>query len=248
MKILINNIVTEYLDEGSGPTIFMLHGWGVDSHSFDKLIPLLSRNFRIVRVDLPGFGGTSVPRSWKLDDYVDFVKEFLYKADVEPDVLLGHSFGGRIIIKGVGSNKFKPAKIVLISPAGVSLFNLKRELIRLFSKIGKLLIQIPPLYFWKESIRKKFYKKIGSGYLDDNNLKDIFGSVVKEDLEPYAKNINAKTLLVWGERDYVTPLSDGLFLNKVIKGSVIKIIKDSGHFSFVEKPKEVAGLIEEFIM
>ena len=79
-------------------------------------------------------------------------------------------------------------------------------------------------------------------------MKDIFGSVVKEDLEPYAKNINAKTLLVWGERDYVTPLSDGLFLNKVIKGSVIKIIKDSGHFSFVEKPKEVAGLIEEFIM
>ena len=248
MKILINNIVTEYLDEGSGPIVLMLHGWGVDLHSFDNLVNKLSSKYRIIRVDLPGFGGTSVPKSWKLDDYVDFVKEFLYKTDIQPNVLLGHSFGGRIIIKGVGGFKLKAEKIVLVSPAGVSLFNLKKAIIRYVSKIGKVLLHIPPLYFWKERIKKRFYKGIGSEYLDNKNMKEIFGSVVSEDLAPYAKNIKQETLLVWGDKDYVTPLSDVKFLNSILPNSKLEIVKNTGHFSFVEDTQEVARLVGEFIM
>lgn len=248
MKIVVNNLVTEYLDEGAGPIIVMLHGWGVDLHSFDKLSNKLSPKYRIVRVDLPGFGGTDLPKSWKLDDYINFVSSFIEKLDIKPDVLLGHSFGGRIIIKGVGNNKLKANKIILVSPAGVSLFNLKKTIIRYLSKMGKLFLYVPPIYFWKENIKKMFYKSIGSGYMDNRNMKEIFGSVVSEDLEPYAKNIKQKTLLVWGDRDYVTPLSDGKFLNKVLSNSNLEIIKNAGHFSFVERPEEVVRLIEDFIM
>lgn len=248
MKIVINNLVAEYDINGEGKTILFLHGWGVDLHSFDKLVDELKGKYRIIRLDLPGFGGTTTPTKWKLDDYVDFVREFVYKADVEPSVLLGHSFGGRIIIKGVGGGKLKAKKIILISPAGVSLFNLKKFLIRVVSKVGKLLLYIPPVYFWKESIRKKFYKGIGSEYLDNREMREIFGSVVSEDLAPYADNINSETLLIWGEKDLVTPLSDGKFLKNRIKNSKLEILQNSGHFSFVEEPKKVAQLIEGFMM
>ncbi len=247
MKIIVKDLATEYSIEGEGKTILMLHGWGTDLHSFDKITENLKEKYRIIRLDLPGFGATERPKNWNLEDYVKFVVDFLEKLNIVPNVLLGHSFGGRIIIKGVGSHKLSPEKIVLISPAGVSLFNIKKSVIRVLSKIGKVLLNTPPIYFWKESIRKRFYKNIGSEYLDNIHMKNIFGSVVSEDLKPYAQNIKSETLLIWGWSDHVTPLSDGEFLNKILPNSKLEIIKYGGHFSFVEEPEEVAGLIKDFL-
>jgi len=254
MKILINNLVTEYEDVypnseagREGKTILMLHGWGVNLHSFDKITEILKQKYRIIRLDLPGFGATDIPKNWSLENYINFVSEFMAKLNIKPNVLLGHSFGGRIIIKGLGSGKLNTEKIILISPAGVSLFNLKKNIVKVISKIGKLLLYIPPIYFWKESIRNKFYKIIGSEYMDNTKMKEIFGSVVSEDLKPYAENIKNETLLIWGWSDYVTPLSDGEFLNKVLQNSKLEIIKYGGHFSFIEKSEEVAEKISKFV-
>src|ERR1043166_6772182 len=100
MKVIVKGIATEYRDEGSGPIILMLHGWGDSLHSFDMLAQRLDPDCRILRLDLPGFGQSETPRgAWTLADYAEFVKAFCEKIGLVPDFLVGHSMGGRIIIK-----------------------------------------------------------------------------------------------------------------------------------------------------
>lgn len=250
MKIIINNLATEYKDEGAGPVILMLHGWGVDLGEFDKISEILKENFRIVRVDLPGFGGTEMPKKWNLDDYVKFVKLFIEKFELDKEqdfAILGHSFGGRIILKGVGGDKLSAEKIIMISPAGVSLKNQRRSVFKVVAKIGGLLVYIPPFVFWRKIIREKMYKMIGSDYLEQGNMSHIFKSVVGEDLSHCAKKIDTETLLIWGEHDTVTPKSDGEHLHHLLKNSKMEIVKGAGHFSFDESPEEVAGMIRKFL-
>lgn len=247
MKIIINNIATEYEDVGQGPLILMLHGWGNDLRSFDEMTNRLVSNYRIVRLDLPGFGQTETPRAWNLDNYVNFVQSFVQKLNLQPEILLGHSFGGRIIIKAVAQGKFDVQKIVLISPAGVSVFSGRRKFFKILGKIGSGLISIPPFIFWRKKIKNVFYNAIGSDYHSTGHLKEIFASVTGEDLAPFARAIKSKTLLVWGRQDQVTPLRDGELLHALIKDSKLQIIEDAGHFAHIEKPSEVEKVIMDFI-
>ena len=123
MKIIINNLAIDYSDQGDGPIILFLHGWKDNSRTFDPLIPFLP-NFRIVRMDLPGFGNSETPdASWNLNDYIDLVKNFIKKLNLDINTLVCHSFGGRIIIKGLAEKNIEAEKTVLIGSAGVSQTN-----------------------------------------------------------------------------------------------------------------------------
>ncbi len=113
MKVIVDNIAIESVDSGEGPVILMLHGWKDSLNTFDKLVPLLP-GYRVIRLDMPGFGASDAPRNaWGVGEYVDFVKAFIEKLNISPEIIVGHSFGGRIAIKGVGTGVLKPKMLVL---------------------------------------------------------------------------------------------------------------------------------------
>src|SRR3989344_7345008 len=113
MKVIVDGLATEYKDEGSGPALLMLHGWMDTLSSFDAITKGLADSHRIVRLDLPGFGGTEAPPdTWYISDFVSFVQHFIQKIGLDSYVLLGHSFGGRISIKGVGTGVLQPSRLV----------------------------------------------------------------------------------------------------------------------------------------
>jgi pimeloyl-ACP methyl ester carboxylesterase len=248
MKVLINNLTTEYRDEGEGKVVLMLHGWWRNLSDFDKITEILRNNYRIVRVDLPGFGGTERPKTtWCTEDYVDFVNNFIEKINIRPEVLIGHSFGGRIIIKGAGENKFQASKVVLIAAAGVQVCNWRKKLFFVLAKIGDIVSYIPPLIFIRRKLKNKFYKVIGSDYLESGNMKDIFKVVVEEDLTDFAKQIKTNSLLIWGDKDIQTQIKDGQLLHSLITNSKMEIIPNSGHFIHIEESQKVANIIKDFI-
>ena len=248
MKTIVNNLATEYLDEGNGPTILMLHGWADNLHTFDALVRELLE-YRIVRLDMPGFGASERPKeTWGVVEYARFVQSFIKKLQIEPQVLVGHSFGGRVIIKGVGTGIFTPEKIILIASAGIARKRtIKSLLLRTAAKIGKALTHIPPLSLYRQQIRKKLHASIGSDYFASGSMKDIFLKVICEDLLPYARKILIPTLLIWGSNDESTPLSDGETIRDAIRGAELEVIPGATHFVHQERPQEVANLIKGFI-
>jgi len=247
MRVIVNGLAVEYEEQGSGNATLMLHGWGDTLHTFDDLAGTLSG--RIVRLSLPGFGESDFPKNtWTLDDYIRFIKSFIEKLRIHPDILVGHSMGGRIILKGVSTGMLRARKIVLIASAGVAERNTFRNYsIGLLAKIGRILTSVPPFNFMRDRLRKYLYKTIKSDYLSSGALRATFLNIIKEDLSSAAQTITVPTLILWGENDAATPLSEGEKLHGLIRASVLRVIPHAGHFVHQEKPHEISSIIREFV-
>ncbi len=96
----VDSLKINYMDKGSGEFVVLLHGWGSNIELFENMSELLARKYHVVAPDMPGFGLSDEPKEpWRVDDYVDFVLKFLEPFAPEKVTFLGHSFGGRVIIK-----------------------------------------------------------------------------------------------------------------------------------------------------
>lgn len=248
MKVIVDNLAVEYRDEGSGQVMLLLHGWQDSLRTFDAITEILKDKYRIVRLDMPGFGQTELPKTtWEVQDYVEFVQSFIEKLNLDVSHIIGHSFGGRVAIKGVATDVFSPKNLILINTAGFTKDKTFRNRIvaELARLIRKPMVILPSNA--RNKIRKKFYEKIGSDYHSAGPMREIFVKVINEDLSLCAKSIDVPTLLIWGKNDTATPLTDGKRFNELIEGSKLEVIKDAGHFVHRENPKSVAKYIEQFV-
>ncbi|MDR3571618.1 MAG: alpha/beta hydrolase [Candidatus Pacebacteria bacterium] len=248
MKTIVDNIAVEYKDEGQGPVLLLLHGWMHSLTSFDELTKLLADRYRVVRLDMPGFGTSELPpKPWYVADYASFVRDFLRRVDLEPVAIVGHSFGGRVILKGFGEGTLTAPKIVLIDAAGNAKRNTPKALVyRAIAKIGKALSVFVPRSLYT-ALRKRLYRHTGSDYLEAGALSQTYLNTINEDLTLYARRIKVPTLLVWGELDATTPLEDGKRLAAAIEGSRMEIVAGAGHVPHQDKPSEVAGYLRSFV-
>ena len=249
MKIIVQNLATEYKDEGSGPILLLLHGWQDSHRTFDEITDILKGSYRVIRLDMPGFGQTELPKkSWNLQEYVDFVAAFIKKLDIDVYTLGGHSFGGRVAIKGVFQGTFAPERLVLMDTAGfVKSASMRNRLIRGVTRVGKIVLAVPPLTMVRDTLRDKLYEGIQSDYRSAGPLRETFVNIINEDLAAAAESITTPTLLVWGENDIATPLEDGERFQKLIQGSQLEVIEDAGHFVHKEKAESVAQCIQQFL-
>jgi pimeloyl-ACP methyl ester carboxylesterase len=246
MKIIVQNIAVEYRDDGEGDVILFLHGWGDSLKTFDTLFLKLKEENRVISIDLPGFGESEKPKNdWNLDDYVLFLNDFIKKIGVSVKVFIGHSFGGRILIKGFSTEKITAEKMILIAAAGIAnRKNLKNTLIKILTKTMKMFFFFLP---FRKKIRRKFYKIIGSDYLDAKEMRGTFLKIITENLIEDVKKIDVPVLLIWGRNDKQTLLKEGKIMNQLISRSELKVVKDAGHFVHKEKEEEVLKLVKNFL-
>lgn len=250
MKVIVQNIATEYSDEGDGEALLFLPGWMNAISNSDELASRLISKYRVVRLDLPGFGGgtEAPPADWHVLDYALFVKAFTEKVGLTSYVLAGHSFGGRVAIKGIAEGILKPSRLILIASAGVARHRtLRNRIFMVLAKIGKVLIYIPPLFLWRKQLRRKLYGKLKSDYLAAGPLSQVYLNTIREDLTEAARKISIPALLILGSDDDMVPLSDGKLFAELIKGSRLEVFPGVGHFPHRDRAQEVAKLIIEFV-
>lgn len=250
MKLIVDGLAVDYLDEGKGKVILMLHGWQSMKESFDKITVKLKTKYRVVRVDLPGFGASEAPaKPWMLDDYIRFVNQFAQKLKLkEIYALVGHSMGGRIAIKGVGCGELRAKKLVLIGSHGIrESKRLRNRVFWLAAKAGKVATYPLPARY-KERLRGRLYKTAGaSDYVNAGAMKQTFSNIIKEDVRPEAVMISAPTLLIYGQNDTQTPPHYGKVFQKLIEGSQLRLVPEAGHHAHEEDPEAVAKLVLDFV-
>lgn len=237
----VNNIRINYEQKGSGDLIVLLHGWGSNIKLFANLIDLLSKKYTVVAMDMPGFGESEEPpAAWCVNDYVDFVIDFLKDYDNRNIMFLGHSFGGRVIIKLNSRTNlpFKISKVILVDSAGILPPKSNKKSFRTYYyKAGKAFLSTGLMQKIAPNALENFRKKMGSAdYAAASPLmRQVLVKVVNEDLEPLIPNIKCPTLLVWGVNDTATPLSDGEKMEKLIADSGLVKLENAGHYSFLEQ-------------
>lgn len=249
MQIIVDSLLINYQTYGSAKrTILILHGWGDDLSSFKALAQQLSGLYTIVLVDLPGFGGSEAPlQSWGLREYADFLQHFIKKLKIEVDVLVGHSNGGSIAIFSLANKILQAEKLILLASAGIrNQQKGRKQFIKLLTKSGKLAtFWLPSGY--KNKLKQRLYKQIGSDMLIKPSLQESFKKIVNQDIQSDAKKITVPTLIIYGEQDKITPPLYGEIFHQLIDGSTLKIIGEAGHFVHHDQLQLVAPIIKDFL-
>ncbi len=219
-------------------TIILLHGWGGSKKSLEPLAHELENQFRVLNLELPGFGETKQPPNiWGVKDYAKYVVEQAQKQGSQNFYLFGHSFGGQIAVQITLDYPEKIKKLILCSAAVIR----KRTGLTLLKiKIAKLFKDTPLAPVASLFVRNSSYKKASP------HMKKIMSKILQEDLTSKLSEIKCPTLILWGEKDSITPLPRAYLIHKKIPHSKLKVFKDLKHGLPLVAPDLIAWEIEKW--
>lgn len=249
MKVIIDNLLTNYEDDGAGESVLLLHGWtGAAQASFLDLGRALARRYRVVIPDLPGFGGTSAPPdSWGIPEYAEYVSTFVNKIGLRPDYIVAHSNGGAIALYALGNDLLSAKKVVLLGSAGIrDKSTLKKSMLKIAAKPVKVALSPLPRHV-QERIKKRAYGTIGSDLYVMEQMKPVFKRTVDFDIQESAKKVAQPALLIYGANDTSTPVRYGKIFETIMSQGSLEIIPAAGHYVHVDQPEKVTRLIEDFL-
>lgn len=267
MKTLINSCVKfttigtlliRYFDNNQrGSPVLLIHGLGGSLESWTNNIESFSTKYRVIALDLPGFGLSDKPRiDYTIDFYVNFLKKFIKKLKIKHLFLIGSSLGGHIVVELAIRNPKLVDKAVLVSPAGSlpKSFKGTSALKRYLKIVGaKSALEVREIlssidnsivtHIYAEAL----YKRIslpGAKYAFISALK---GSAKASRYTTKLEKINTKILLIWGKNDKMIPVR---FIRTFLEhgDSRIIIFENCGHRPHVEKPKLFNKAVKDFLM
>lgn len=246
----IEGVKLRYEVDGSGAQpVIVLHGWGCTAATVRMLAQAsLHPSTTVYNLDLPGFGGSSEPSTvWGIDDYTSLLEKFVDNLGIKNPYIIGHSFGGRMGI--VYASRNNVGKLVLVDSAGIKPRRSPKYYFKVYSY--KLAKRLAPLFLGKKKgeqfIDKMRGKSGSSDYRQASPLmRAIMSKVVNEDLKHLMPSIKAPTLLIWGEKDTATPLSDAKTMERLIPDAGLVVYPGASHYSFLEHPAQTDAVIKSF--
>lgn len=231
--------------------ILLLHGWNDDNytsmtkskdawHNRKKFVDELSKEYDIYKLNFPGFCGEKEPKQseWNLEDYANYVKEYLDNSNLKVDYILGYSFGGAVAVEYASMFDNKQ-KLILVSPAIIR--NYKKTI--KFIKTPKCFRKI------RNSLRNSYLKYIikneyiihGTKFLNNSYQNIVRVNLINqlEQLNPY--NIT----IIYGTKDnMVNPEYINNNINIYFKNRIF-FIKDGTHDIANTNTKELIDIIKE---
>jgi len=246
----VNGLKTCYESKGKGRTLILIHGAGGMSSYWANQLSELSKNSRVIAIDLPGHGKSQrMKEKPTIERYVEHVVGFMKQINLGKAVIAGHSMGGVVVQQLALENPELVEKLIIIDSgakfpdqgnfpdlirdnpeaAGIELLN--RLLSPKTLAEGKL-----------SSIMEYF--QVGADF-DLSILANDFEAVGAVDLRARLKEIAVPTLIIAGADDMIASLS--LFLHENIKGSKLEMIPDAGHMPMLEQPELFNKVILSFV-
>jgi pimeloyl-ACP methyl ester carboxylesterase len=262
----VRNINIAYIDEGSSDKVLLLiHGLGTSAKSWIKNIPALSKEYRVIAVDLPGYGKSDkgfyeYSMSWN----AQVLAEFLTALKIEKATFVGHSMGGQISLHAALNYPDKVDKLVLVASAGFEEFTegegdwmkaaFTIDLIK-ETTTRNIAVNLDANFYETPSdasffVTDRIQIKGASDFEDycyavTRNVAGMIDEPVLDKL----KTINKKTLILFGENDGLIPnsyLHGGYtedianFANSEMPQSELVLIPKCGHMLQFEK-SEIAN-------
>lgn len=244
------------------PTLLLLHGFGGSLHTWEPWVLQLARDYRVIRIDLPG-SGLSEPDPQ--GNYADahtlaLLVNLLDQLGIARASVIGHSIGGRIAWRFAAAHPARVDRLVLLAPDGFASpgfeygvapevptsFKLMRfALPRALLRMSLLPAYADPAVLTDEMTTRYHALMLAPG--SRQALLARMAQTVLIDPRPLLRTIQAKTLLVWGEQDAMIPIANAAEYLAALPQAQLVRLDGVGHLPQEEQPTRGLAAVQEFL-
>ena len=255
---LSTGVRLHYAERGdpTGEAILFLHGYSDSWFSFSGVLPLLSPEYHVFALTERGHGDSDKPQCcYTVDDFAADVDAFMDALSIEEATLVGGSGGGFIAQRAALDYPHRVSRLVLIASGATLLDN------EAVMGLGEEMLAL------EDPISPEFVREFQESMMYHPGPDEFLDTVVSESLKlparvwrdywegvaraPYDAarlgEIDAPTLIMWGEQDIIFSREDQEQLAGAIPGATLRVYPDTGHAVHWDRPEEVVGDLEEFM-
>lgn len=252
--IRVGELDINYLTGGVGEPLVIIHGGADGARSWLQSASELSKYYTVYVPNLPGFGGSkSISDKFAFSEYAAFVDNFSHNMNLENFHLVGHSLGGGIALHYALKYPHKLKRLVLVSSICLgneialwarflshSTFHLPLAEAALFIvKAVRWLVKLVYAPFELINPVSRFKMSIGKSIMTLKGQTTILLNQLSELLVP--------TLLVWGARDSIVPVSHGYTASRLIPDCQLHVFEDCTHDVHRQQIKEFSRILTKFL-
>ena len=266
----VNELQLASSSVGEGNPVLLIHGFGASSYSWRHIIAPLAQKYRVITIDLKGFGESPKPRDdlYSVYEQARLVRNFILENDLQNVRIIGHSYGGGVALVTsiylAASHPNLQNSLVLID--SIAYPQDLPDFVEVLATpvLGPLLIYTIPNTIQVKSLLKKVYVNDAlipqsaidhyAGNLDKPNAKYATLTTARQmlpiDLQQFSNNYSSltiPTLIIWSKDDEIVPLEIGERLHADLPNSRMVVIKDVGHAVQEEKPSLLLPHLQQFL-
>jgi len=237
----------QFIDEGKGETLLLLHGLFGALSNWDGIIDKFSDRYRVIIPLLPIY--ELPPREAGLEALLAFLEDFVAFKELTNVTVIGNSLGGHIGLLYTLKNQENVCRLVLTGSSGL----FENSMGGSFPKRGSYdyirervaYTFYDPAVATKELIDEVF--ETTSSIPKCMSIVGIAKSAQRHNLAKDLHQINVPTLLVWGLNDTITPPHVGYEFNRLIAGSELHFVDKCCHAPMMERPDEFNAILDGFL-
>lgn len=263
-RLVVEGVAFHLRDRGprDAPVVLLLHGFGSSLHTWEGWIAGLSDRFRVIAIDLPGFGLTGPDPSGDYTDSrsVELLASLLDALGLQRASVVGHSMGGRIAWRFAADRPDRVDRLVLVAPDG-------------FTSLGRDYGETPRIPWFMDVMRHTLptlmvRSSLEPAFVDRSKATDalveryrdmmlapgVRGAIldrmrqaVLEDPRPILPRIAAPVLLVWGEQDRMVPVTNAADYEVLLPGARTVRFDGLGHVPQEEAPERSLAPVRDFL-
>ncbi len=256
--IRFKGVEVSYTETGSGPCIFLLHGYLESGEIWKDFIPWLAGRFRVISMDLPGHGRSGTwGKEHSMNDLAESVKLIMDAESIGKIVLVGHSMGGYVSMAFAALYPERLSGYVLFHSTCFAdndekKVNREREISLILCGRKRQIINVNIPKAFADSNMESMEKQVRrcqeiADLNDDQGIVALLnGMKNRVDLSPTLGNPSLPLLLIGGEKDNYIPLEVFEKLTLMAPHASVLRLKESGHMGFIEEAERSAEALIEF--
>lgn len=260
----LDGVGIHYHDEGEGEPVVLLHGMGASMFGFRRNIPALTEKYRVLALDLPGFGYSDRPldADYSLSGQTKVVRAFMAARNVERAVVLGHSMGGAIAQRLAYSEPEAVSRLILVNSAPANRLRLPpwmavSRLRPLLGTLGVLTIQMGP---WREMVLRNavwddrlLTPETLEGYFLPFRVRGTARALAQtlahraRDENINLSRIGQPALLLWGEGDHWIGVPVAAAMKRHLPDARLMVVREAAHLVLEEQPEASNEAVLSFL-
>lgn len=261
--IEVSGLNVHYRDEGDGPVLLLIHGTFSSLHTFDGWVEILKKDFRVIRLDMPGFGltGAHPENKYSIEVFTAFFNEFLNLLRIETFSIAGNSLGGWLTWEFALAYPERVEKLILIDSAGyINDNNYPLPFIIAQTPVLRNVFNFVPKAVVRRFVRQVFSNQsmvtddVVNRYYDmihrDGN-KEAFVRIANTNYKQNTHSLIHLTipvLILWGEEDKWLSVDHASKFQRDIQNSELIIYEGVGHIPMEEIPETSAEDVRNFLL